>query len=487
MGKDLVVGDRMTSRLLLACTVVGLASLFGAAPALTASATAHRLSVSSPHAQGGHYSVTTETGQSLVPASSRLANSCDDCTTVIALPFSFPFYGRHFTTARVSSNGNMQFGSFSWAYGNQCLPTDMMAGVIAPYWDDFRTDQGGGIYTAVVGEAPHRRFVLEWRDVAYWNGSELPRSRWCFRRPRASSRSSTATVSAAACRGPQAYSAMPPKRTSSRCNQPELLSGLAVTYTPTMPPPPPEPPPPPPPGVLYDQYDALSDRVFGSQNFAARDNAFDDELADHFVVPAGQGSTIEGIDLAGQYWNGDGPLDSVNVRVYENDDGDLPGGLVQERLTSWPPRRRRSPGGPRAEHRPGARHVLDIRAGEHGLRRGRAVGLDSARDAGAGRSRLAQSRQRLRERVHGVHAPDDCDFYDDAPDQVFRLRGESGPTPPPSPRLRHRLLAIDDSVGGDGDGSWDPGETVALDERIRNTGSGSATAVAGVLASTTGR
>src|SRR4029450_2414216 len=51
-----------------------------------------------------------------------------------------------------------------------------------------------------------------------------------------------------------------------------------------------------------------------------------------FVVPAGPGWNVTGVEVQGVYDNGPGPAASVNVRVYANGAGNLPGTLVAERL-----------------------------------------------------------------------------------------------------------------------------------------------------------
>ena len=82
--------------------------------------------------------------------------------------------------------------------------------------------------------------------------------------------------------------------------------------------------------VLHDQYDNAGTSSTSSQNFEPAADAFDDELADDFVVPGGVGWSIEGVEVQGEYFNGPGPAASVNVRVYA-DSGSLPGGLLASR------------------------------------------------------------------------------------------------------------------------------------------------------------
>jgi hypothetical protein len=82
--------------------------------------------------------------------------------------------------------------------------------------------------------------------------------------------------------------------------------------------------------VLYDQYDNIGTNSTSSQNFEASFDAYDDELADDFVVPSGQTWNINQLDAAGVYYNGAGPAASVNLRFYDNASG-LPGANIATR------------------------------------------------------------------------------------------------------------------------------------------------------------
>ena len=90
---------------------------------------------------------------------------------------------------------------------------------------------------------------------------------------------------------------------------------------------PPPPPPPPPPAPLYDQYNNDSGIGIVDQNFEPSFDIYDSEQGDDFVVPGGQTWNINQVDVAGVYFNGTGPADSINVVVY-NDNGGLPGSVV---------------------------------------------------------------------------------------------------------------------------------------------------------------
>ena len=77
---------------------------------------------------------------------------------------------------------------------------------------------------------------------------------------------------------------------------------------------------------LYDQTDNPGANATDSQNFETANDAFDHQLADDFVVPAG-GWNVGEVDVGGVYFNGPGPATSVNVIFYA-DAGGLPGAAV---------------------------------------------------------------------------------------------------------------------------------------------------------------
>jgi len=79
-------------------------------------------------------------------------------------------------------------------------------------------------------------------------------------------------------------------------------------------------------GVLYSQVDFPGANAASSQNFEPANDAFDNELADDFVVPAA-GWAINEVAVNGVYFNGTGPAATVNVRFYTNS-GTLPDALV---------------------------------------------------------------------------------------------------------------------------------------------------------------
>ena len=99
----------------------------------------------------------------------------DDSVTTVASPFPIRFAGDEggFATINVGSNGILSFtDSRVSGYQNQTLPIASNQSIIAPYWDDLDPSRTGGVYYEVVGEAPNRELVIEWRGVAHFESRE---------------------------------------------------------------------------------------------------------------------------------------------------------------------------------------------------------------------------------------------------------------------------------------------------------------------------
>jgi hypothetical protein len=82
--------------------------------------------------------------------------------------------------------------------------------------------------------------------------------------------------------------------------------------------------------VLYDQYDNATGAAYTSQDFETAFDAYDNQAADDFVVPAGETWNIDQVDVAGQYSTG-GPAAAFHVFIY-SDAGGLPGTNVYTAL-----------------------------------------------------------------------------------------------------------------------------------------------------------
>jgi hypothetical protein len=122
---------------------------------------------SCPGPDGYGYSCA-DVAHGYVAGVSDIGNHCDDCATLVALPFPFTFYGTSYNQIRVSSNGVLQFVSNNPSYSNTGVPNPNFDQAIFAYWDDLRTDgPGHGVFVKTEGTAPNRLFVIEWRTSYY--------------------------------------------------------------------------------------------------------------------------------------------------------------------------------------------------------------------------------------------------------------------------------------------------------------------------------
>jgi len=122
-----------------------------------------------------NYVITASASATIVPGDVDIGNHCNDCTTTIALPFPFTFYGQNFSAANVSSNGNLQFVSNDPSPTDVCLPGAPFSYAIMPDWTDLDTSlpgiPPGYIHTSVSGTAPNRIFNIEWHAAIRPAGS----------------------------------------------------------------------------------------------------------------------------------------------------------------------------------------------------------------------------------------------------------------------------------------------------------------------------
>ncbi|WP_328807592.1 S8 family serine peptidase [Nonomuraea antri] len=109
-----------------------------------------------------------------VAGAEKLALTGDDEALQVTLPFPMPFYGSGQSRAWISTNGFLSFATDEIVTGsNTKLPaTGTPNHAIYPYWDDLVVDTESGIYTAVLGQAPNRRYVVEWRNVTFYSAKD---------------------------------------------------------------------------------------------------------------------------------------------------------------------------------------------------------------------------------------------------------------------------------------------------------------------------
>jgi hypothetical protein len=121
-----------------------------------------------PTCQDYSYSLGAGT---MISGTYDIGNHCDICATVITLPFTVDLYGQSFTTAQAGSKGYLAFGTAYLPFDVQCLPFSSATYVMAPFWVDQYTAPHCttcGIYTATLGTAPNRTFIVEYRTL-YFN------------------------------------------------------------------------------------------------------------------------------------------------------------------------------------------------------------------------------------------------------------------------------------------------------------------------------
>jgi hypothetical protein len=103
-----------------------------------------------------------------VPAGTVLPLRGDDVTATVTLPFSFRLYGQSYTQAHVSTNGMLSFTAPSTLHVDSRIPSSAAPNAAAyPFWDNLTTRLSSSIRTATLGTSPNRRFVIEWRSMAF--------------------------------------------------------------------------------------------------------------------------------------------------------------------------------------------------------------------------------------------------------------------------------------------------------------------------------
>ncbi|MGH3648684.1 MAG: PKD domain-containing protein, partial [Micromonosporaceae bacterium] len=103
-----------------------------------------------------------------VPAATVLPLTGDDAVAKVDLPFSFSWYGQPTSAVWVDTNGMLTVGPHTVpdGYAETALPDPVAPnGVIAPFWNDLVVDSYASVRTSVVGAAPNRQVVIEWRNV----------------------------------------------------------------------------------------------------------------------------------------------------------------------------------------------------------------------------------------------------------------------------------------------------------------------------------
>jgi len=151
-----------------------------ATPTATATATPTGTPSPTPTATCQVTYTTAATTGTITAGGTDIGNHCDDCNTLVNLPFPVTVYGTPISLAYAGSNGTLQFSATPNPkpfYFQGCVPVDPSQGgpflnTLFPYYDDLRTDETNicadcGIFTQTLGTAPNRQFVIRWKTTYF--------------------------------------------------------------------------------------------------------------------------------------------------------------------------------------------------------------------------------------------------------------------------------------------------------------------------------
>lgn len=132
------------------------------------------VTVNLPERTDGYgYACATAGDRPYVAGSRQLALTGDNTTERVDLPFPLPLYGKTYGQAWIGTNGTISFGGNHTGDINGNIPSAATPNAaLYPFWDDLvvgAAGSGSGVFTAVTGTAPHRSYVIEWREVAHWS------------------------------------------------------------------------------------------------------------------------------------------------------------------------------------------------------------------------------------------------------------------------------------------------------------------------------
>ncbi|HEV2732243.1 MAG TPA: choice-of-anchor D domain-containing protein, partial [Terriglobales bacterium] len=91
-----------------------------------------------------------------------------DDSASITSPFAIQFGGGSFTKLTISSGGTISFSGFT-GFFNSPIPYNQTSTLIAPFWAtlfSWGTGTNNNVFWSVIGTAPNRSLVVEWRNVA---------------------------------------------------------------------------------------------------------------------------------------------------------------------------------------------------------------------------------------------------------------------------------------------------------------------------------
>ena len=90
----------------------------------------------------------------------------DGYTDLIALPFTFNYFGTNYDSVYINNNGNISFNTPYYEYTPDSFPSSLFS-MIAPFWGDVdtRDSLSGLVYYKITPTA----MIVKWEGVGYYN------------------------------------------------------------------------------------------------------------------------------------------------------------------------------------------------------------------------------------------------------------------------------------------------------------------------------
>jgi hypothetical protein len=124
-----------------------------------------------------NYSVTSIPFTQYIASSANLPTQDDHCSSLIALPFNFDFYGVNYNQIVISTNGYIDFRTtsangyspfaFSQTIPNVAFP--VKNSILGAYTDLNNANAEGTITYGVYGTAPYRKFVVYFYNNSFFS------------------------------------------------------------------------------------------------------------------------------------------------------------------------------------------------------------------------------------------------------------------------------------------------------------------------------
>jgi hypothetical protein len=111
-----------------------------------------------------------------ISATGTPLNLEDDGSANVTMPFRFNLFGVDADELCINNNG---FMLLDWSkpcdgyFEDASIPNETVplgSAQIAPFWDDLFT--GGNVYYEVIGQAPNRRFIVQWNQKNHYNNGQ---------------------------------------------------------------------------------------------------------------------------------------------------------------------------------------------------------------------------------------------------------------------------------------------------------------------------